>query len=93
MRTRGNANNSRRFGYERSAKRGSMKDAPANWRRVEESIRRYFVRRQEGCMVPERYPPSNDLAIIVPEVRFDNPTGGYVEINLTELARWVADRR
>jgi hypothetical protein len=44
-------------------------------------------------MVPERYAPGNDLAIIVPEVRFDNPTGGYVEINLTELARWIADQR
>jgi hypothetical protein len=61
--------------------------------KIEQSIRRYFERRQEGCMVPERYEPSNDLAIIVPEMHLDNPTGGFVEINLTELAQWVADQR
>jgi len=53
---------------------------PLSWRKIEQSIRRYFERRQEGCAVPERYESSNDLAIIVPEMRFDCPTGGFVEI-------------
>jgi len=68
-----------------------MSDSKA-WRKIEQSIRSYFEHRQEGCMVPERYAPGNDLAIIVPETKFDCPTGGFVEINLTELARWIADR-
>jgi len=44
-------------------------------------------------MTPERYAPGNDLAIVVPETKFDCATGGFVEINLSELARWIAGQR